>query len=315
MSSSFLISKSKTGTSSLKITSWNLQTFFDGETSGREYSEFIKSKEWGTEAYIARIEKLCSVIHQLDSDVFIMEELENEKILYDIYNFLAGEWNSRKIYNYGAFASDSGSSIGIGILSRFPLSELEVHSLDVQINGKQPSMRPLVCVNVNSGNTSIKLLLNHWKSMSGGKDESEYWRKRQECVLANEIKSLEEKGIPWISAGDFNRDLNDFNNMELENYISLESFRDGCFYANEIAVRNSWKTEEGVLLEPGSYYYKGDWSRIDHFFYGTTATISQFWPEINGDWCDSVTGIPKAYKLYNQTGYSDHLPITCIVTF
>jgi len=315
ISSSLLITKSSTGTTSLKVTSWNLQTFFDGETSGNEYSEFVKSNKWGTEAYVDRLEKLCSVIHQLDSDVFIMEEVENENVLYDIYNFLAGEWNFRKVYNYGAFATDPGSSIGIGILSRYPLSDLKVHSLDIQTNGKQPSMRPLVTVSVKAGDSELIILMNHWKSMSGGKSETEYWRKRQECVLANQVKILEEKGIPWISAGDFNRDLYDFNNYGEGNSISFELFDKGAFKSDEVYVKNPWKTEDGILIGPGSYYFQGKWSRIDHFFYGTKASINQFWPETDGIWCDSTTNIPIGYKLYSQEGYSDHLPITCIVTF
>lgn len=303
------------GNVDLSITSWNLQTFFDGETSGNEYSQFIKAKNWGNEAYVLRIQRLCSVIRQLDSDVFVMEEIENENVLYDIYNFLAGEWNSKKVYNYAAFATNSGSSIGIGIVSRYPLQNLTVHSLELQTIKNQPSMRPLVSVEVLVKNKTIAVFMNHWKSMSGGKEESEVWRNWQESVLAKEIGIREDCGMPWIAAGDFNRDLNDFYFVEPEQNVVLREINNGIQGENGVVVKNPWLSDIGEIVEPGSYYYQGEWSRIDHFFYGSNVQMIKFVPEIKGEWCDDQTMIPIGYKIYNGSGYSDHLPISCRIIF
>lgn len=78
---------------SLRIVNWNVQTFFDAQCDGNEYSEFIKSRRWGEEPYKERLRRLCSVIRELDADVFVMEELESASVMHDISNFLAGEWN------------------------------------------------------------------------------------------------------------------------------------------------------------------------------------------------------------------------------
>ena len=134
---------------SLRVTNWNVETFFDSVNDGSEYSEFVNCKNWGTDSYCVRLERLCSVIKALDSDVFVMEEVENEGVLQDIGNFLAGEWNSRKIYAYAGFQKKSGSSIGCGILSRYPIREFSVHGLDVRTEGENmPGMRDLICLTV-----------------------------------------------------------------------------------------------------------------------------------------------------------------------
>ena len=96
----------------VKIANWNVQTFFDANNDGTEYSEFAKSKTWGEEMYKERLKRLCSVIKKLDADIFIMEELENSNVLFDISNFLAGEWNPRKIYRYACFSKNEGGAIG-----------------------------------------------------------------------------------------------------------------------------------------------------------------------------------------------------------
>ena len=78
----------------LKVVNWNVQTFFDAITTGSEYTEFVKSSRWGKEAYMERLTRLASVIRTLDADIFVMEEIENEGVVHDICNFLAGEWES-----------------------------------------------------------------------------------------------------------------------------------------------------------------------------------------------------------------------------
>ena len=60
------------GKSEVKIANWNVQTFFDANNDGTEYSEFAKSKTWGEEMYKERLKRLCSVIKKLAADIFIM---------------------------------------------------------------------------------------------------------------------------------------------------------------------------------------------------------------------------------------------------
>ena len=107
---------------SVKILNWNLQTFFDGNFSGTEYSEFASgSAGWCKEKYGVRLERLSEVVKACEPDIFVMQELENEDQLYDIFNRLCSNFSISKNYSYGCFYKDEGSAIGLGVLSRFPL--------------------------------------------------------------------------------------------------------------------------------------------------------------------------------------------------
>lgn len=303
----------------LKITNWNLETFFDSTNDGSEYSEFVKSKTWGKEMYSKRLERLAQVIKETDSDVYVMEEIENENILHDISNFLAGEWNFKKNFKYACFAKDKGSSIGCAVISRYPLQNMSVHSLNIEKSGvKVPSMRPLIQVSVIKNEKELVLLVNHWKSMSGGEEITEKWRNAQEILLAERLEDLCQKEKAFLALGDFNRDILKFKKSKWTNSgqkILIRKGKDFVFADEGIEVLSTWFEMEEFLKEPGSYNFKGIWSRIDNMFFGGTASFENFCVEKNGAWYDSENDKPNAYSLWNGNGFSDHLPISATAIF
>ena len=325
----------------LTIVNWNVQTFFDAVTDGHEYSEFITNKKWNREMYTERLKKLCSVIKQCDADIFVMQELENNAQLFDVFNFLAGEWNSSKVYRWSCFAKTPGTSIGCGVLSRVPLSDLKVHGLDVRTAGKQPGLRPLIEVTVSDSEKEFVLFVNHWKSKSGGAVQSEPWRNREESVLAEKMSAAAAKGKRIIACGDFNRDINDFymeengaqkmesgvqkmesgvqkmesgaqkNTVRLR-FLSRIGSSSGSFSDSFFKVVSPW-FKDGVLVEPGSYFFRGEWSRIDNFFTDEKTHVKKFEPLVCGSWCYAETHIPRKFTLHNGSGWSDHLPVKLTV--
>lgn len=292
---------------SISITNWNLQTFFDANNDGIEYEVFRRSKDtWNEEYYEERLNRLCKLIEELDSDVFIMEELENEKILYDISNKLSHNcWHKNKIYNYAAFGKEHGNSIGLGVISKYEITSLNFHGLDIRTeNEKSPQMRSIMEVQLNAAGKNICMYVNHWKSKSGGEMQSEKWRMWQENVLAREFYNSSEEEI-CFAAGDFNKDLSDFNSDknddllftfigEKENYMSR--------------LYSPWNRE----CENGSYYFQGKWEKIDHFFFADKKRFKDF-EVVTNDKIIKPDGTPARYEIYNHKGYSDHLPITCRV--
>ena len=295
------------------ILNWNAQTFFDANNDGIEYQEFRKSTSWNSDAYKTRLTRLCSVILEADSDIVVLEEIENHRILYDITNQLAGNsWNSRKIYQYGFFSKNPGDAIGIGILSRFPMKNIKNHNLDIRTEGKkQPSMRPIVEFEVLTGGKTVKIFANHWKSKSGGQEETECWRNWQEKILAKLM--LENSSESVIACGDFNRDITEFKKSEVEADIYraeniMLTDRLSTSHSEKVSVISPWLKMYGELIIPGSYWYNGKWERIDHFFGNSKIRIINFEPLTNELWCTKEL-IPRRYKSYSQEGYSDHLPI------
>lgn len=310
---------------SLKIVNWNVQTFFDGNNDGIEYSNFIKSKKWGTEAYKARLKKLCSAINALDGDLVILEEIENEGIVYDISNFLAGNsWNPRKVYHYACFAKKKNSSIGCAVLSRAELSGMKVHSLDIKSEASgAPSMRPIIEVDLlsgNKGNKKLKIFVNHWKSKADGEAESEIWRRWQEGLLADKISYAQKENpdAAIICAGDFNQDISEFCAAHTECNL------DGAMQEEEspanILLRAPYSTLNAPVYSPwpdyeggGSYNFRDKWERIDHFFSCGKIRVTDFSPA-TGEWSYD-DGRPKPFKIYSLSGWSDHLPIVCRAEF
>lgn len=295
----------------ISVLNWNLQTFFDGNFDGNEYTEFKSSSSgWSKDKYSDRLDRLCSVIKKLDKDVVVMEELEKEGQLYDISNRLAGAFKGDKVYRYAFFAKDEGSSIGLGILSRYPLAETSVHVLDIRSEKtKQPAMRPIVKCSVLKGQEKLVLFVNHWKSKSGGEAESEVWRNYQEeCLCSLVSQSLAEGERFVLMCGDFNRDILEFSQMTggINRNIVLRG--------ENVPVYSPWFDENGQLWGIGSYFYDEQWSRIDNFFSAGDAVICDFKVESGGAWADSQ-GRPVRYKVYTGQGYSDHLPVSCSVLF
>lgn len=295
---------------SAKLACWNVQTFFDSQNSGNEYSEFTQSKKWGKEMYEERIKRLCSVIKALDAEIFVMEEVENEDVLHDVSNYLAGEWNRSKVYSYGCFAANEGSSIGIGILSRLPLENMAVHNVDCRkFVSLAPVMRPVVSVEVLRGERRFVLVANHWKSMSGGESETEIWRLQQENILCDVVRDNVKKNRGVLICGDFNRDIEKFVHGNSHETVCLRG-SDGSVFE----VTSPWYNDT-VSAESGSYYFNGAWSRIDNMFSAGALSIEDFNVCTEGAWCDAETKVPLKYKIWDGSGYSDHLPLQCIVKF
>ncbi len=305
---------------SLKITSWNLLTFFDSVTDGCEYKEFSKNTHWNKEMYTKRLKNLVEVLKAVDSDVYVMQEIENEGILRDISNFLAGEWNFKKHYKHGCFAKDEGSAIGCAVLSRYPLKNMTVHSLDFsQSQSKVPSMRPILQVSVEKNGRELVLLVNHWKSMSGGEESTEKWRNAQEMLLSRRIQILENQKKAYVALGDFNRDILKFKAGErCENgqKILLRGGRNFEFNDEFVEVLSPWFDQENSLQEPGSYNFMNEWSRIDNMFFGGPSGYKNFTVETDGKWFGKKNNKPYEFSFWDtNVGYSDHLPISALAIF
>lgn len=313
-SNDFSKKNEKAGSADVTVFNWNCQTFFDSIKDGNEYSDYQKSKNWNTEKYSQRIEKLCSVIKEADCDIVVLEEIEKEEQLVDITNVMAGTFNFDALYRYGCFSREENSSIGIGILSRYPLIEVKNHQIDFRSGitdplFKQPSLRPVSEISVACGNKKLKIFANHWKSKASGEKESEIWRKRQENLLATLMEnSLKEGNENNLALGDFNTDLSEFTKI----YGEKKKIADIYLGKNNLMVKNPWFNEDSTVKDGGSYFYDGEWEKIDHFFICGKITIEYF---STFQKCGIVTedGRPFSYKLWNGEGFSDHLPIICRV--
>lgn len=302
----------KTPVSSLSVLNWNVETFFDANFDGTEYSDFKSSTStWNESKYIKRLERVAEVIKASDCDVIIMEELEKKEQLFDIYNRLCSSFNFSRLYNYGTFAKEENSAIGIGILSRYPLSNVTVHSLDIRsFTSPQPSLRPIVEFYVSVKETPLLIIANHWKSKNGGAEQTEIWRNKQENLLSMRIEKALKKGIKVLATGDFNKDIYEFKKIKGKTQSCNIELRG----EHNIQIFSPWYENGSGLYTPGSYYFNNQWERIDHFFTAGGAEIKDFQVFNEGPWA-AEEGFPLRYSIKYGTGYSDHFPIKCRVFF
>ena len=301
----------KDGKRSVTLASWNTQTFFDAVPDGTEYSDFQKPEKWTSAMYEKRLDRLCEVMVLLSSDIIVLEEIENKAVMQDIVNRLAsGSWDTKKNWQYTCFAKETGSAIGCAVFSRYKISEMLVHTMDIRIHETaQPSERPIIQVTIKVEDSDLVIFVNHWKSKSGGEEETEIWRDWQESLLAEKL--FDAKGCV-VACGDFNRSAEDFiihkNTAKKTNLILRRS--DGSV----VEVYSPWLSMSGDYdSEKGSYFYKDSWERIDNIFAVQNVVLSRF-SELNIAPVADEEGKPVSYKMYSEAGYSDHLPVKCVVT-
>lgn len=301
--------------SKLSVACYNAQTFFDSKTEGTEYSAFKQSDVWSEEKYKSRLERLCTVMKELDTDIFVLEEIENKAVMFDIFNQLAdGSWNSSSLWLYAAFAKQDDNSIGVGLFSRYPLEKVRMHDLDVRtLSESQPKGRPVLEVSVNADGREIQLFVNHWKSKSSGAFDSAIWRACQEALLCSLIDGSQN----YLALGDFNKDILEFplTNEKGTFKVHLQGIKASADVFSPWLARDMTSGGEVPLTsDKGSYYYQGKWERIDHIFSGRELEIKNFSVSARSPWCDE-NGLPLAYNIYTGSGFSDHLPIMCNVYF
>ncbi len=303
--------------SGLTIISWNLQEFFDAVDTGTEYEDYSGSKScWSEEKYLQRLKRLCSLMESTDADIWCFMEVENEAVLHDISNMLHMQHSLSVPYPYAAFSRGNKGCIGCGILSRYPLEKMTVHSAQftgtlpaVQFKGYEtgiaispPVMRPMLEITLapfEEGKNPLKIFINHWKSKSSGGRESDVWRNTQENVLAYRIQKALEEGFACIAVGDFNRNLNEFTwTHRTPEQVQLRSL------FSKTTVDSPWFGSK----DPGSYYYDGSWNTLDHVFLCGPIRVVSFETLTRGNLATD-SGYPNGYNVWKGEGFSDHFPL------
>ncbi len=311
----------------ITLINWNLQTFFDAVDDGTEYADFRgSSSSWNEQKYKERLKTLCSFIEETQADVYVFQEIEKSSILQDISNELVALRSMKKGYTYSAFSKNQDEALGIAILSRFPLKDTSTHHIDLSValglsnfetskqivDGtplEQPSLRVLLHSKIEvDENKSFSLFSCHWKSKFGGAEKSEVWRNAQERLLADTLLLYNE---PFIITGDFNRTLEEFlmdekNTDSKSNLVQLQGSN------GSVPVISSWLVYRDIYSDKGSYYYQGEWEKIDHIFYSENFEIVDFQTVLT-DTNATIGGFPMRYDVFNGKGASDHLPLLCVI--
>jgi endonuclease/exonuclease/phosphatase family metal-dependent hydrolase len=322
----------------LTIATWNLQALFDGSESGMEYDEYRTRTGWTEEKYQARLTALTRAAESMASDgkkegppdILAFQELENPGVL----KTLAEESLAGKGYGWSFFANSPGSSLGIGVLSRYPLLETKIHSVN---SGNDAIPRPVMEIRIEQQNKPLVLFVCHWKSKLGNDRVTESLRRSAARVILRRLREIEEKtpGTPAVILGDLNENYDEFYRQsgavvsallpddpkaaELVFSVKETDFlvlsrtkppESRYFAAGTAVLYTPWGSE----LQKGSYVYKNEWETIDHILLNGALFDGKDWEY---DSCEvlhrepftTAAGYPDAYNPRTGHGLSDHLPL------
>ncbi|MDR0721273.1 MAG: endonuclease/exonuclease/phosphatase family protein [Treponema sp.] len=332
----------------LTLVTWNVQALFDGDESGIEYDTYLQTAGWTDEKYRARLNSLAQAIDRMDGkapDILGLEEIENIQVLEDLLGGPLANCGYTHLY----FAHNPGASLGIGVLSRFPLEETRVHSITDQ---GETVPRPLVEVRFSVQNQPLVLFVCHWKAKQGNKKpvvDTEFLRRASARILLRRLQELrhESPDIPVIVMGDLNENHDEWYreagtaitallpddpkaveltgltiDAEIYGASPEKASRDflilsgnkppkpAYFPAAALVLYSPWGRE----LQEGSYYYQGRWETIDHFLLTEPLFDRKGWDfdtcmVINQEPFITTQGRPYAYNPRTGNGLSDHLPL------
>jgi len=316
----------------LTLMTWNVHNLCDGVDDGYEYDEFLQSAGWSQEKYMGRINAISAAIGSLkpQPDILMLEEIESNVILEDLAQTL------QKDYVCSHFANNPGAAMGIGILSRLPLTETITHSISIE---GETTPRPVLEARVKTEGGDIILFVCHWKSKLGDDDVTESIRRSSVRTLLRRIREIseDEPDIGFIIAGDLNENHDEFFRRKASVICALVPDDAYCVKLSNVNVEGqkdffvitgnkpplpvNFPQETITLFSPwlcdlqnGSYFYKYNWETIDHFLISGHFFDNSGWEYEkvmigNFEPFAGSGGIPIPYNTKTGAGLSDHFPL------
>lgn len=295
--------------------SYNAQTFFDAIEDGKEFAEFKGAKsKWSAEKYRERLLRLREVGETAVKtfggrkgqmpDIFVVQEIESVRVIEDF----AKLFSAKQGYDYVVFFPPTGKAcFCTAVFSKFPVVSFEQFKLtDSRFNsdGLRPLFKASMEINLGQRCEYLTIFAVHWKSKLG--ENSDIIRKAQEAQLLAEVeKTLQEEPEAHILiCGDFNQELKEF--VELPEKFS-------CVWNFDAPTQKN-------LGVDGSFFYKDKWEQIDHMFFSQSLSddvgleLVDFSPLAIKPFLKD-DGKPNKFMVSNGKGYSDHLPICCVLEF
>ncbi len=298
----------------LTLLSWNVQNLFDDLADGGEYPEFVPGPSWGQGDFLARCQKISEVIRALPSpgaDLLAFQEIENEHVLQVLRDrFFLG-------LGYRWSAITPGAGIHSILLSRYPLTQVGAFSPSWK---GQPG-RPLLEALVTTPAGPVVLLVNHWKSRLPNPEETEDEREESAKLLNQRLMVWQQQTpLPLIVAvGDFNTGFHEEPSRSWQAAKNPGADRPQSWLSvwdkDSLALQAGWGwSEVWDSSWSGSYYWHGQWSRLDHVLIASCSLRSSIIGQAEaGPFTTSIQltgqGTPRPWSVRDRKGVSDHLPL------
>ena len=306
------------------VASWNVENLFDTEDDPANegddgYTPHGWSR-WTPARYALKLEHLADIIFAMRPDVLCLIEVENRRVLEDLVKTL----KVRHQYDLPAIMHrEGGDKRGIDVALLAAKAPVATNWLSA-VSGQRDV---LVCDFVFE-ERPLTVLVNHWKSQLGKKEESDAIRRKEaQAVRAYIDRRLKaDPAAALLVAGDFNDRPESPILTEVAGFVMDESRvrTDPAFHF--LFNLTGWLPEEAR----GTYYYSPakQWNTMDSMSVSRGlldgGAPASFWRARRGTYrifktpaqC-SESGAPLPFRRVRNkevgdvylTGYSDHFPV------
>ena len=299
-----------------KVASYNVENLFDLKYNGTEYKEFIpNTKYWNKTIYIKKLHNSAKTIKHIDADIIALQEIESQKAFNDLSNKLP-------IYKYSAFLKKSTSSVGVGIFSKYPITNKK----RLIVNKKDNYSRDILKVTIKIDNKPLIIYINHWRS----KRAKESYRIIYATVVKNDIDKL-HRDADYLIVGDLNSNYDEYITFKYDKKLNNTYDITGINQVLNTTLNGNFITKNNILQSYKKVHYNlwlelKEKNRFSSKFRNNNNTPDHIilskglFDNKNISYIDKSFKVFKPSYLYQnnkierwnshkQTGYSDHLPI------
>ncbi len=310
----------------LRVVTWNVENLFDTEDDPDNPGDDAWTpngwERWTERLYRLKLDRLAEVLGPLDADLLAFSEIENRRVLDDLRAVLSHRYGRDYPYVIHREGPDH-RGIDIALLSRHePVRARWITPVEAQ--------RDILIVDFDARGQPLTVLVNHWKSQLGRREESDAIRTEQARAARFEVdRALKDApGAAVMVIGDFND--------EFDSPIMVDGLGSAIDRAAALADpsgRRLYNLHAGLAPEErGTLYYRPRkrWSAFDSMSVSRAllagpAAGQGGWRVQEGSYrvirrpeMMTEDGAPKPFRRDRTkgaapwtyiTGYADHFPV------
>lgn len=246
------------------IAFWNVENLFDTiKSSSKDDKAFTPEGryEWDTKKYNYKLSQLTSVFNKLTKKpplMFGLAEVENRNVILDLINSTGYETP----YRISHFATGDPRGISVALCfdtGRFHKITDRAIPIIYKNQTKSQTREILYVKGLLKDSIPLHVYVNHWKSRSGGVENTKNKRIQAAQVLRTHIDSIQKADDDprIVVMGDFNDEP---NNESVYNVLSAK--KPGSSKGDNKTLYNL-SYDKGKNEVSGTYVYKDEWKMYD----------------------------------------------------